>query len=64
MTEIKNYVLDVAKASLSSVLSRHLLYKSFKIGKTVQDLSERFGQNYEDEYNDIALLYDGGSNGA
>lgn len=65
MTEITNsYVLDVVKASLANILTKNPLYNHFMIGKTIQNLSERFGQNYEGEYDDIALLYDGGPNGA
>lgn len=65
MTEITNsYVLDIVKASLANILTKNSLYNHFKVGKTVQDLSDRFGQNYADDYEDIALLYDGGSNGA
>ncbi len=58
------YVLEEAKASLANILAKNPLYNHFKIGKTVQELDVRFGQNYSGDYEDIAMLYDGGSDGA
>lgn len=35
----------------------------FKVGKTTQTLSNRFSECYEDEYDDIELLYDASTDG-
>ena len=56
--------LETAKLALSNTLALHPLHDHFKVGKTVQDLSVRYGQKYADKYDDIELLYDGKTDGA
>lgn len=51
-----------AEQALKKVLDTHS-YEHFKIGKTTQTLDQRFAENYEGQYSDIALLYDSGTDG-
>ena len=60
----KQLVLGSAKLAVINSLSKYPLFKHFKIGKTTQNLDERFQENYKDIYEGIELLYDAGSDGA
>ena len=61
---IRSSALLSAEVALSNVMSRHILFKYMKVGKTVQKLTERYNQDYKDDYDNIELLYDGGTDGA
>lgn len=56
--------MTIAQMALENILAKHPFVRHFKVGKTTQTLTERFSQEYDDKYSDIALLYDGGTNGA
>ena len=60
----KTMAMALAQTKLQNVLSSHPLYNHFKVGKTTQTLEQRFAENYADEYDDIELLHDSGTNGA
>lgn len=61
---IRSSALSSAKVELLNVMSRHILFKYMKVGKTVQKLTERYNQDYKDDYDNIELLYNGGTDGA
>ena len=64
MNELKyKAAYAITKANLINELAKCPLHKAFKIGKTTQELNDRFNEDYASDYECIAELYDAGIDG-